>query len=52
MTDIPPDLLQFAGSLGAILLLAGIAWSLKLGPRRRLDSDDAAREAIMKLQAG
>ena len=45
MGDIPPDLLHVAGSLGAILLLAGIAWSLKLGPRRRLDSDDEAREA-------
>lgn len=42
---IPPDLLRFAGSLAAILLLAGLAWWLKLGPQRLFDSDDAARAA-------
>ena len=42
---IPPDLLRFAGSLAAILLLAGLAWWLRLGPQRSLESDDAARDA-------
>ena len=45
MGEVPPEILRFAGSLGAILLLAGLAWRLKLGPQRALDSDDAAREA-------
>ena len=49
---LPPDLLRFAGSLIAILLLAGLAWSLKLGPQRRLDSDDAAREAAHEALDG
>lgn len=49
---LPPDLLRFAGSLIAILLLAGLAWSLKLGPQRRLDSDKAAREAAHEALDG
>ena len=49
---LPPDLLRFAGSLVAILLLAGLAWSLKLGPQRKLDSDDAAREAAREALDG
>ena len=49
---LPPDLLRFAGSLIAILLLAGLVWSLKLGPERRLDSDDAAREAAHEALDG
>ncbi|MBX7458888.1 hypothetical protein K3152_11580 [Qipengyuania sp. 1NDH17] len=40
-----PQLLQFFGSLAAILLLAGIAWSLKLGPERKLESEEDARRA-------
>ena len=40
-----PQLLQFLGSLAAILVLAGIAWGLKLGPERKLDSEEDARRA-------
>ena len=40
-----PQLLQFLGSLAAILVLAGIVWGLKLGPERKLDSEDEARRA-------
>jgi hypothetical protein len=44
--EIPPALLQFAGSLVAIVALAALAWWLKLGPARRLENeDDARREA-------
>lgn len=43
--DFPPALLQFLGSLVAILALAGIAWWLKLGPERRLLDEQAARVA-------
>ena len=50
--EIPPDLLRFGGSLVAIVLLAGLAWWLKLGPQRPLDSDDAAREAAREALDG
>ena len=40
-----PQLLQFLGSLAAILVLAGIAGGLKLGPERKLESEDEARRA-------
>ena len=40
-----PQLLQFLGSLAAILVLAGIAWGLKRGPERKLESEDEARRA-------
>lgn len=44
--EIPPALLQFAGSLAAIAALAALAWWLKLGPARRLENEaDARREA-------
>lgn len=44
--EIPPALLQFIGSLAAIVALAALAWWLKLGPPRRLGSEeDARREA-------
>ncbi len=44
--EIPPALLQFVGSLAAIVALAALAWWLKLGPARRLESEeDARREA-------
>ncbi|WP_233998084.1 hypothetical protein [Erythrobacter sp. QSSC1-22B] len=44
--EIPPALLQFVGSLAAIVALAALAWWLKLGPARRLENDaDARREA-------
>ena len=44
--------MRFAGSLIAILLLAGLARWLKLGPQRRLDNDDAAREAAQEALDG
>ena len=48
--EMDPQVLQFLGSLAAILVLGGIAWGLKLGPEPSLrDEDDArhaAREAI------
>ena len=44
--EIPPALLQLVGSLAAIAALAALAWWLKLGPARRLESEaDARREA-------
>lgn len=44
--EIPPALLQFVGSLAAVVALAALAWWLKLGPARRLESEgDARREA-------
>lgn len=48
--NIPPELLQFLGSLVAILLLAGLARWMKLGGKPRLageaDVRAAANEAI------
>lgn len=41
--DLPPALIQFLGSLAAILVLAGLAWGLKLGPAPRLTDDEAVR---------
>ena len=44
--EFPPALLQFVGSLAAIVALAALAWWLKLGPARRLENEeDARREA-------
>ncbi len=44
--EIPPALLQFVGSLAAIVALAALAWWLKLGAPRRIESEaDARREA-------
>ncbi|WP_291179035.1 hypothetical protein [Erythrobacter sp.] len=50
--DLPPALLQFLGSLVAILALAGLAYWLKLGPAPRLDSEDAARLAADEAVSG
>lgn len=36
---------QFGGSLLAVLLLAGVAWWLKLGRDRRIESPEAAADA-------
>lgn len=47
-----PQLLQFLGSLVAILVLAGIAWGLKLGPERKLESEDEARRAACEAVDG
>ncbi|WP_370033688.1 hypothetical protein [Qipengyuania mesophila] len=50
--DLPPALLQFLGSLIAILALAGVAWWLKLGPEPRLADEDAARRAADEAISG
>ena len=41
--SLPPELLQFLGSLVAILALAGLAHALKLGSKRKLVDRDAAQ---------
>ena len=46
------QLFQFLGSLAAILLLAGLAWWLKLGPERRLSSEEEARRAAAEAADG
>jgi len=44
--ELHPQLIQFGGSLIAILVLAGIAWALKLGGKPKLHDDaDVARVA-------
>jgi len=45
-------LLQTAGSLVAILALAGLAWWLKLGGAPVLDSDDAVQRAAGEIDDG
>ena len=49
---LPPLLLQTAGSLVAILALAGLAWWLRLGGAPLLDSDDAVRRAAGEVEDG
>jgi hypothetical protein len=49
---IPPLVLQTAGSLTAILALAGLAWWLKLGGEPLLDSDEAVRRAAREVEDG
>lgn len=49
---LPPLLIQTAGSLVAILALAGLAWWLKLGGAPLLDSDDAVRRAAGEVEDG
>jgi hypothetical protein len=50
--DFPPALLQFLGSLIAILALAGLAWWLKLGPAPRLADEASARAAADEAVPG
>lgn len=50
--DLPPTLLQFLGSLLAILALAGIARWLKLGPEPRLNDEESARIAADEAVSG
>ena len=50
--DLPPALVQFLGSLVAILALAGIALWLKLGPASKLESEGAARAAAEEAVSG
>ena len=45
-------LIQTAGSMVAILALAGLAWWLKLGGAPRLDSDDAVAHAAGEVEDG
>jgi hypothetical protein len=49
---MPPLVIQTAGSLVAILALAGLAWWLKLGGVPKLDSDDAVRRAAGEVEDG
>lgn len=49
---LPPLLLQTAGSLVAILALAGLASWLKLGGTPRLASDDVVRRAAGEVEDG
>lgn len=50
--NLPPTLLQFIGSLVAILALAGIARWLKLGPEPRLKNEAEARIAADEAVSG
>lgn len=43
--NLPPEILQFAGSLAAILVLAGIAYALRLGGVPQLADAAAAQRA-------
>ncbi|WP_379923150.1 hypothetical protein [Erythrobacter sp. R86502] len=45
-------LLQTAGSLVAILALAGLAWWMKLGGEPKLDSEAAVRRAAGEVEDG
>ena len=45
-------LVQTAGSLVAILALAGLAWWLKLGGLPRLDSEEAVNRAAGEVEDG
>lgn len=50
--EVHPQILIFAGSLLAILLLAGLAAALKLGGDHRLADDAAARAAADEVCDG
>ena len=50
--DVPPLLLQTAGSLVAILALAGLAWWLRLGGAPLLADDEAVRRAAGEVEDG
>ncbi|MEZ5681183.1 MAG: hypothetical protein R3E14_07770 [Erythrobacter sp.] len=52
MQSLPPPLLQFLGSLVAILALAALAWWLKLGPEPRLADREAALRAADEAVSG
>lgn len=49
---LPPLLLQTAGSLAAILALAGLARWLRLGAAPALPDDDAVRRAADEVEDG
>ena len=50
--DLPPLVLQTAGSLVAILALAGLAWWMRLGGNPQLDSDAAVVRAAGEVEDG
>ena len=50
--EIPPALLQFVGSLAAIVALAALARWLKLGPARRLENENDARRQASEAVDG
>lgn len=50
--ELPPALIQFLGSLAAILALAGLARWLRLGPAPRLADEAAARQAADEAVSG
>lgn len=50
--ELSPTLLQFIGSLVAILALAVLARWMRLGPEARLDSDAAAMAAADEAVSG
>lgn len=50
--DVPPLILQTAGSLIAILALAGLAHWLKLGGTPLLDSQETVRRAAQEVHDG
>lgn len=50
--EFPPLVIQTAGSLVAILALAGLAWWMKLGGSPRLDSEGAVRRAAAEVEDG
>ncbi len=50
--DVPPLIIQTAGSLAAILALAGLAWWLKLGGDPRLESEEGVRRAAGEVEDG
>ena len=50
--DLPPAILQFLGSLAAILVLAALAWAMKLGPERRLHDEAEALAAAEEAVSG
>lgn len=50
--EASPLLLQTAGSLVAILALAGLAWWMRLGPRVPLDGTDNLRKIADEVEDG
>lgn len=50
--ELPPLVLQTAGSLVAILALAGLAWGMKLGGSPALDNEAAVRRAAGEVEDG
>ena len=50
--ELPPLVVQTAGSLVAILALAGLAWWMRLGGSPLLDSDHAVQRAAGEVEDG